>query len=198
MRSTNAALRAAPLVLVLAGMPAHAQSIHLSPLVGAFHPGSNVLDVRDAARDGELAAERAFALGLNVELSFLRGSAVYATGARITDDGVGGGSVGDGSLFALTGDIVLRPIPRLLIIQPYVLGGAGLKRESYSFDDDELSDLLPESETDMAWHFGVGADLMLGKFGLVAEVSDFITRGDDASFGRHDTFAMVGMRFRVR
>jgi hypothetical protein len=37
---------------------------------------------------------------------------------------------------------------------------------------------------------------MLGNFGVVAEVSDFITRDDDR-FGRHDSFAMVGLRFRL-
>lgn len=199
MPSSIAARSIAPILLLLASQAAQAQSIHVSPLVGAFHPGSDVFDLRNSAREGDLAADHALALGLNVELSFLRGSAVYATGARITDGGVaGGGEVGDGSLLALTGDIVLRPIPRLFIVQPYFLGGAGLKRESYSFDDDELSGLLPENETDLAWHLGIGADVMLGKFGLVAEVSDFITRDrDDAIFGRHDTFAMVGLRFRV-
>jgi hypothetical protein len=195
MRSTRLALGAGTLGLLLAAAhPLAAQSIHLSPLVGAFHPTSDLNDLRGA----RIARDNAFALGLNVDVSFLRASLAYASGARITDDGIGNGDeIGDGSLLALTGDVVLRPIPRLIVLQPYLIGGAGLKRESYSFDDDGLGDLLPEDATDFAWHVGLGADLMLGNFGLVAEVSDFITSGDDDTFGRHDTFAMVGLRFRL-
>jgi opacity protein-like surface antigen len=198
MRPTSFVFGAASFALLLSSSAANAQSIHLTPLFGSFHPSSSFFDVRGAAHDGNLVQDRALGLGMNVELSFLRGSIAYATGARITEDGVDSGNdIGNGSLLALAADVVFRPIPRLVFIQPYVVAGAGLKREHYSFDDN-ASAVLPESETESAWHLGLGADVMLGKFGLVAEVSDFITRDDNGiTFGRHDSFAMLGLRFRV-
>jgi hypothetical protein len=38
---------------------------------------------------------------------------------------------------------------------------------------------------------------MLGGFGIMAEVTDYITRSE-GGFGQHDAFAFVGLRVRVR
>ena len=78
------------------------------------------------------------------------------------------------------------------------LGGLGLKRQDFSFDDDGVStNPLPSDKTDLAVHAGVGADLMFGRFGIMAEVTDYITRNEDSTFGQHDAFGMVGLRVRM-
>lgn len=194
MRTPLLAAFLTPFVLLLAARSVQAQSIHISPVIGAFHPSSNLEDLRRGGT-ANLVKDNALALGANVEASFLRASIVYATSANISEDGVGGGDVGDGSLLALTGDIVFRPIPRIAGLQPYALGGAGIKHDNYSFSDDDFSEIGDQS--DFAWHIGLGADLMRGNFGVVAEVSDYITSTSETTLGRHDTFVMVGLRLRA-
>ncbi len=165
---------------------------------GAVHPGSDLYDLRDAAGGGRIAKGNALGLGAFVEFSFLRVGLAYATGATIEEHGVANpDEIGEGTLLAVSGDLVLRPIPRIIGIQPYGIAGLALKHEGYSWDDDGFSDALPSDETDGALHIGIGADFMFGKFGIMAEVSDYITRDDDV-FGRHDSFFMIGLRFGGR
>lgn len=195
MRRLPFALCATSLLLALAAWPAQAQSVYVSPLVGAFHPSSNLADVRDAGV-GELAKDNALALGLNVEFGSLRASAIYATNSKVSERPVGS-ELGDGSMLAVTGNYVLRPIPRIAGIQPYGLAGAGLTRESYSFNDEGLDGFKDTDDTDFAWHLGLGADLMLSNVGIMVEVSDYITSGGDSRFNRHDAFVMAGLRVPV-
>lgn len=196
MRTPMLAVSLVPLVAVLGASSVQAQNIHISPVVGAFHPSSNLEDLHQGGVDN-LAKDNVLALGVNVEAAFLRASVVYATKATISDDGgvEGSGDIGDGSLLAVTGDFVFRPIPRIAGLQPYALGGVGIKHDNYSFTDDDFSEI--EDNSDFAWHIGLGADLMRGNVGIMAEVSDFITSTSGATFGRHDTFAMVGLRLRA-
>lgn len=195
MRSTLTTVWAAPLALALAAGSGQAQSVHFTPTIGAFHPSSNLADLSRTSPASNLVKDNALALGLNLEAAFLRASLVYATGAQISDDGIGGGKVGDGSMLALTADFVARPLPRIAGFQPYGLAGAGVKHDNYSFASDEFSEI--DDDTDLALHVGLGADFMLGKFGVIAEVSDFITSTDDDTLGRHDAFVMLGVRMRL-
>jgi opacity protein-like surface antigen len=183
------------LLAALGSSPAQAQGVHVSPLFGAFHPSSNLTDLRDAGLNGELARDNALALGLNVEFGSLRLSGVYATGAKVSER-PSRQELGDGSLLAVTGNYAFRPIPRIAGIQPYGLAGAGFKRDSYSFNQDGFP-AIDDTDTNFAWHLGLGADLMLGSIGIVAEVSDFITSTSGERFGRHDTFALLGLRIPV-
>jgi hypothetical protein len=122
----------------------------------------------------------------------------YASGATLNEGGVDGqDDIGEGKLLAVAGDLVLRPIPRLLIVQPYLIAGAGLRREVYSFDDDGVGDALPSDKSDFALHAGLGVDVMLGRIGLVAEVTDFITQDENDDWSQHDAFGFVGLKFRV-
>lgn len=194
MRTPMLAVSLVPLALVLGASSVQAQNIHISPLVGAFHPSSNLEDLREGGFEN-LVKDNALALGVNVEASFLRASVVYATQSKISEEGVAGGDIGDGSMLAVTGDFVFRPIPRIAGIQPYALGGAGIKHDNYSFTDDDFSEI--DDESNFAWHIGLGADLMRGNFGIMAEVSDYITSTSETTLGRHDTFAMVGLRLRA-
>jgi hypothetical protein len=195
MRLVPTALAAAA-GLLLSATSASAQ-LHITPAFGAFIPASDVEGLRSGAEERRLARESTLGLGLNVELGWLRGSIAYASGATLNERGVQNREdIGDGSVLAAAADLVLRPLPRL-IAQPYILAGAGLKRQDYSYDDDGLSNLLPRDRSDVAVHVGVGADLMLGSFGLMAEITDYITRHEGGGFGQHDAFAFVGLKFRI-
>lgn len=174
-----------------------AQNVTLTPTLGAFVPATDLRGVRDQAEQIRLDREGTLGLGLNLDAGFLRGTLAYATGATITDRGVTDrGDVGDGSVLAVAADLVLRPVPRL-IAQPYIIGGAGIKRQQFSWDDDDIGDPFPRDRSDFTLHFGVGADIMLGRLGILAEVTDFLSRDANDEFRQHDAFAMLGLRVRL-
>lgn len=174
----------------------NAQGLTITPAIGAYIPASDLKDLREGANERRLEREGTFGLGLNLEAGWLRGSLAYASGATISSDGVEG-DIGDGSVLAVAADLVVRPLPRVLV-QPYLLGGLGLKRTDYSYDDEGLgTNPLPEDKRDVALHVGIGADLMFGGIGIMAEVTDYITKKDDGGFGQHDAFAFVGLKFRL-
>ena len=184
-------------LLALPAVPAAAQ-VYITPSLGVFIPASDLEDLEGQAEQTSFDRSGTLGLGLNIELGWLRGSVAYATGATISDEGISGeDEIGDGSVLAVAADLVVRPLPRLLV-QPYLLGGLGLKRQDFSYNDDGVStNPLPSDKTDLAVHAGVGADLMLGRFGIMAEITDYITRNEDSTFGQHDAFAMVGLRVRM-
>jgi hypothetical protein len=170
--------------------------IYITPAAGVFIPASDLEDLEGQAEATRLSRSGTLGLGVNLELGWLRGSVAYATGATISDEGVtGDDDIGDGSVLAVAADLILRPLPRLLV-QPYLLAGVGLKRQDYSYDGVGTNP-LPDELTDFALHAGLGADVMLGRFGVMAEITDYITRNDDSTFGQHDAFAMVGLRVRL-
>lgn len=184
------ALGAAPAVL--------AQHANLTINGGSYRQGGNFMTLKDNAKVVDLAAKSTFALGANLELRSIRFTAAYVTGSTIGEHGIeGADQIGEGTLLAAAADIVVRPLPRILV-QPYILGGVGLKRNGYSFNNDETADLYPELQptTDLALHWGIGADLMLGGVGVMTEFNDFVTF-NDKKFGRHDAFAVVGLRLRL-
>jgi opacity protein-like surface antigen len=184
-------------LFVLLATPAAAQ-IYITPAAGVFIPASDLEDLEGQAEATRLSRSGTLGLGVNLELGWLRGSVAYATGATISDEGVTGeDEIGDGSVLAVAADLIVRPLPRLLV-QPYLLGGVGLKRQDFSYNDDGVgTNPLPSDKTDFALHAGLGADVMLGRIGIMAEVTDYITRNEDSTFGQHDAFAMVGLRVRL-
>lgn len=184
-------------LLVLSAAPAAAQ-IYITPAAGVFIPASDLQDLEGQAEATRLSRSGTLGLGVNLELGWLRGSLAYATGATISEEGVTGeDDIGDGSVLAVAADLIVRPLPRLLV-QPYLLGGVGLKRQDFSYNDEGVgTNPLPDELTDFALHAGIGADVMLGRFGIMAEVTDYITRNEDSTFGQHDAFAMVGLRVRL-
>lgn len=194
MRSIQRLLLAVLFTGALAA-PAAAQ-VYITPSVGGYIPASDFQTLRGEAHEARVERSATMALGLNLELGALRGSLAYVTGTELTEDGVANrGAIGDGSMLAGSLGLVMRPIPRILGLQPYVLGGAGFKRHGYSYNDDGFSLGLPEDQTDFALHFGVGADLMLGRIGVMAEFTDFVSR--DNGWGPHDGFATIGLKLRL-
>ena len=197
-------MRMAPLTLLvsaalLAGRPATsaAQVITIAPGLGAFIPASGLRELRTEAEERQLERAATLGVGVNVETRWVRGSVAYATGATLTDRGVTNlGDVGDGSVLAAAADFVWRPLPRFGL-QPYLLGGGGIKRQDYSYDDEQFENVFPAEKTDFTVHFGLGADLWLGGIGIMAEVTDFLSPKADDSLGQHDAFMLVGLRYRL-
>lgn len=183
---------------MLAPVAAQAQGISLTPSVGMYIPASDLYQLRDGATQATIDKEGTFALGMNIDFGMLRGTIAYASGAQINQRGVTNQeNIGDGKLLAVAGDVVLRPIPRLLIVQPYVIAGAGFRQENYSYNDSGISGAMPADQRDFALHAGLGADISLGRFAVVAEFSDFITKDEEDKWKQHDGFGFVGLKVRV-
>lgn len=190
MLIASVALAAAPTAL--------AQNAYLTVNGGAYRQAGDFMTLKDNASKVDLTAKSTFALGANLELGSIRFTGAYVTGSSIGLDGIeNSDKIGEGTLLAGAADVVVRPLPRILV-QPYILGGVGFKRNSYSFSDDEVADEFPEltPTTDFALHWGIGADLMLGGIGVMAEINDFVTF-TDKKFGRHDAFGVIGLRLRL-
>jgi hypothetical protein len=190
-------------LVAVAAVPraSHAQ-IGVTPQIGVYIPGNDFHSIRAGADSIRAKSEGALALGLNVDFGMLRGSVAYASAAKLVRScpscapGVEG-EVGEGKLLAAAVDVVLRPIPRLLVLQPYLLIGGGLRRADYDFDTDALSNAFPENDSDFAVHAGVGADVMLGGLGISAEITDFISKNTQDEWKRHDAFGFVGLKLKL-
>lgn len=91
----------------------------------------------------------------------------------------------DENFTALSADLTLRPIPRI-IVQPYAIGGIGIRK--ISIPDSNPSGI--NENWKMAVPVGLGADLQLGKDGLIlgVEVVDYISRFSGEGQHRHDSF----------
>lgn len=165
--------------------------ISISPMVGGYVPASDVNQVQGSATNIAKTRDGTLSLGANVEFSMLRGSLAYASGTTIKN--ASKQDIGKGSVLAAAADLVIRPLPRILV-QPYLLAGAGEKFYKY----DQSSTLLSGGDQrTFAFHGGLGADVMLGKVGAVAELTDFLSKGVDDKWNVHDAFLMVGMKFRL-
>jgi len=206
MRTGTKAVLAAAL-LVSGAADASAQRIQVVPRAGVFVSGSSLGEVREGTEAIKADLEGGLGVGLAVELGMpfspfgLRAGFDYATDSKISTTGISGGSDEAGAkLLAVAGDLVFRPLPRLVVVQPYLLAGAGLKR--YDFEVSELGsgarDIFSESQTDFALHAGAGVDVSLGAIALRAEVSDYVSWFELASDGdkkmQNDVFVTVGLR----
>ncbi len=203
----SAALLGAALLLASAGGALRAQSITLSPLLGVYTQANSVDKLRSNANDMSIKRESALALGGNLEIGFLRASLNYVSGANIRQTGTTSfstsGDIGKGRILMGAADAVLRPIPRLIVLQPYALAGIGFKKFNYDTNQNLSSAFgSVKSNSTAAFHAGVGADLMFGGFGIVAEITDYVSKGQTDISGsnsqmQHDAYGMVGLRLKV-
>lgn len=198
-------------LLVPAGVAA--QGARIIPWVGMYAPTSDLGQVTGgegvsgAVDFGEKESTLAFGATLELGqrdrmLGFRLGGA-YATASNVPLDGVGctGSTCGDArsTVLAATADLVFRPLPRLLIIQPYALGGAGVKR--YNFDFKQSVSSLADNQSKVTGHVGVGAQLSLAVVDLNLEISDYVSGGmalsDLSQKGdtQHDLFFTLGVVF---
>ena len=206
---------AALLALLVSAGPAAAQvpglEVQLVPKVGFYSPAADLEAAADAAgeivddRGGSLALGLALDMGLPLAPLNLRVGFDYVTASEFTYADTTGADVetsGEQTMLAIAGDVILRPIPRLLIVQPYLLAGAGVKRYDFSFadaaDGSDVEDAFPESETDFTLHAGIGLDASIGPVALIAELSDYVSwyeaEGAEGSEMQHDLFIMAGVR----
>ena len=187
MKVFRAVLSATTLLAI--ATPAVRAQVVMEPMIGGYVPASNVNQVTGNASDIAKSRDGTLSLGLNLGVGMLRGSLAYASGTTIKN--ADKQEIGKGNVLAAAADIVIRPLPRLLV-SPYILAGAGEK--FYKYDDNGTSFLSGGNDQDFALHGGLGADIMLGPVGAVAELTDFLSKGADDKWNVHDAFLMVGLR----
>jgi hypothetical protein len=199
----------APLLLASAA-DAEAQRLQLVPRAGIFVSGGNLAEVSGTLGDVEADMKGTLGVGLGLEVGVplspigFRAGFDYATNSKLSLKGISAGEDEAGAkLLAVTGDVVLRPLPRLIVVQPYLVGGAGVKR--YDFELSELEadaqGLFPEDQTDFTLHGGAGVDISLGPLALRAEVSDYVSwfeldEGGERKM-QNDIFATLGLRLQL-
>lgn len=189
----------AGVALLLCGVAggARAQGIAITPQIGAYTNASSFDELRSSADQIRVQRQAQLGLGVALELGHLRGSLSYVSGATLDDKGPEGlDNVGDGKLLAAAVDYVLRPLPRIVTVQPYLLGGVGYKRADYSFNDDRFR-IFDRTDSDLALHAGLGVDVMFGPIGVQAEVTDYISKGSNGASAQHDAFGTLGLRLHL-
>jgi hypothetical protein len=185
--------------LVMSATQAHAQlpgiNLNLGARAGIFAPLSALAETTQ----GELKLKSGIGIGASLELDLplspvnVRANVDAALGSKLELDGE---ELGDSEVdvVAFTGDLVYRPVPRLVTFQPYLLAGAGIKRYSFESAFGGIS----ESESDFTGHVGLGADLKVGPLAVLAELSDYISSFKNESTGesklQNDVFVMLGFR----
>lgn len=192
------------LAVVLVPATAGAQMVKLTPKIGGHFASSSVEDIGDQA---EASFERqevsSLALGANLEIDLpgapigVRGDVLLGTDTEASvSDGVATDSL-ESSLVAVSGDLVVRPLSFLPLLDPYVLGGAGFTSTDYAEEDLQDVDVELPSDRNFALHAGLGTDVKLGGVRLQAEATDYITGiGTDGDV-RHDVFVTAGLGFSL-
>lgn len=184
------ALLATTTLLAISALRIDAQ-VSITPMVGGYVPASDVNQVTGDAQNVAKTRDGTLSLGANVEFGILRGTLLYASGTTIKN--ASKENIGKGSVLGAAADLVIRPLPRLLV-QPYLVAGAGQKFYRY---DESTSFQSGGNDTDFAFHGGIGADVMLGSIGVAAELTDFLSKGADDTWNVHDAFLMVGVKLRL-
>lgn len=201
----RSAIAAAVVTLLFAPAAAHAQliDVRLNPRIGLYEPLSSLGEFREAGSTIVAEQSGSLALGLGAELSMallpvnVRLNLDYATGSEVrrTDDGIERESGVESTLLAVVADVLFRPLPSIIPVQPYFFLGGGLKQYDFEVTAPDLVDRF-RSGSDPTLHLGGGVGFKLGAFELNAEVSDYISRfeleGDADSKIQHDLFATIG------
>lgn len=177
---------AALLALAISPAAAHAQ---LSILAGGYVPGSDVHQVTSGAQTVAESRNGTLSLGANLEMGLLRLSGAYASGTTIKD--ANRQDIGKGNLLGVAADLVIRPLPRILV-QPYLVAGAGEK--FYKYDQSSTVLVTSGNRQVFALHGGLGADIKLGSLGVAAELTDFVSKDASDKWNIHDAFLMVGLK----
>lgn len=177
-------------------------SITLMPRGGLFLSGVSSLEDISGEAGAALGGEKSV-LTLGGSIAFgsrdgpanLRITGLHTTGSLVSTQ-EGTTSPADfrrESILALTGDLVVRPLPRLLV-QPYAIGGLGARRIAAPQRDEIAS----HARWDLAAQIGVGADLRLGNVTLGVEVVDYLTgSADSGNSFQHDAFVFLTLGIPV-
>jgi hypothetical protein len=203
----GATIRAAALATIcgaLAAAPAAAQ-MRLIPQVGLYQQFSEFPPLRAGADEIKKEASLAFGLGLELgqpdKVSF-RVNVLHATESEVPVEGVGcQADCARSTVSSATATLVLRPIPNIILVQLYALGGGGVKRYDYTLENlqDEGVRTLLNDQNQLTGHLGLGAEVNLGVVRVVGEVSDLLSKYDDGQNTsesdklQHDLFVTVGL-----
>lgn len=193
-------------VLGATDLAAQMPGLSIVPKIGAEFPLADLPSTPSAGAvanlNGTLAWGVAVELGLPGSFS-LRAGVDATTKRSVSAAGVSSGSV-DQTTMNIVGDLVFRPLPKLILLQPYFMAGLGVKRYDYSLSDVTNPTTFQASFTDrhnMAYHLGAGLDIGLGSLSLVAELNDYMSQyqfeGGSTKNFQQDLFAMAGLRLSL-
>jgi len=190
------------LVLSLSPDPGLAQ-VRLMPQGGLYASVSDlgVVDTPEGARDlGE--QEASFAYGLTVEFNAQAPVRLRLTGLFGSDSEVPVGGIGcEGSacnvkstLLAVSGGLVLSPVPTGFPFRPFLLAGGGIKRYDFQFESgSQLKDAFGD-DSKATLLLGLGFDWNLGILKGTVELSDYISDSVvDGGDRQHDFFLALGL-----
>ncbi|MGI9628646.1 MAG: hypothetical protein ACR2QM_17560 [Longimicrobiales bacterium] len=131
----------------------------------------------------------------------LRFSGLYAPKAETAISGSGcvTGCPADVDLLSVMGSLVVRPLGNVFFLEPYLVGGGGLKR--FNFEPEGFGDGVGQVFSDASeWGglLGVGAEVNFGGLTVITEVADHfhwsdrgIVNGDKTRMD--DFFFTVGL-----
>lgn len=193
--------------LFLLAAPLHAQApgidIRLNPRIGLYEPLSDLGQIGEAGSGvvAEMGGSLALGLGLELDIMMLpvgfRLNMDYATGAEVSrSDGVGEPT--ETTLLAVVGDVMFRPLPKLVLVQPYLFAGGGLRQYDVS---DATTTSSFRASSDPTLHLGGGLDVGFGPLALNAEIGDYISRYELTEGGdsetQHDLFVTIGFSIGI-
>lgn len=188
--------------LLLLAVPARAQApgvdIRLNPRIGLYTPLTDLTDASSTIEAAKL--DNSLAIGLGIEFDFamlpvgLRANLDYATSSSVNFENSSINDTNETTLLALTGDLIFRPLPRVVVLQPYLFAGGGIKKYDFSWDAASVETI--ENDSDPTIHLGGGLDFGLGPLALNAELGDYMSwfkpaDGEDSTM-QHDLFVTVG------
>ena len=191
-------------LLLLAAQPAAAQ-LRLIPQIGIYTPFADLPSPRESAqefkKEATLAYGGALELGTPDAVSF-RVNVLHATDSEVPVEDVGCQvDCARSTVTAASATLALRPIPTLILVQPYLLLGGGVKRYDFTradLEDEGLAAVLND-QNQLTGHLGIGAELNLGLVRLVGEISDLVSQFDteddvgESDQLQHDVFFTIGL-----
>ncbi len=180
------------------GVEGAAAQFRVVPQIGMYAPATELPSVGDAddfgRREASLAYGAAIEFGPGFRVSVLHGS----DGEIPLDAEFGCTECARSTVTSATATLVIRPLPELGFLQPYLVLGGGVKRYDFTRDDlvDENVRAVLSDANDVTGHLGLGVEFDLGPAGILVElqdlVSNFEAEGSESSF-QHDLFFTVGV-----
>jgi hypothetical protein len=164
-----------------------AGQLRLIPQAGLYVPMTDLGRVQNAAGAADIAKkESTLGLGLSLELgnsqaTSYRLNGMYGTSSDVPVSRAGCTTCAARSTVAVvTGSVVMRPLPTIILVRPYLQVGAGLKR--YDFDEEDARaeglDAFVNDQNQLTGQLGIGFELNVALLRVFLEVSDFISRVD--------------------
>lgn len=182
-------------LMALAPAVAEAQ-LRLVPQVGLYAATAEFPPPDGVVEFGK--RESSLAFGAALELGGIRLSGLHATESEVPVEGIGCTDCARSTVTTATLALVIRPLPSLGIVHPFVVVGGGVKRYDFTREDlgDEGVEAVLSDSNDATAHFGLGLDLGGGGLRGRVEVQDLMSRFDaagvEAEF-QHDLFFTVGL-----